>query len=130
MEMDAIVEKVETGRVFVDGKGVGDVGNVVLRDRKHLSEDGMVVIIIGMNKTTGGIIYGPDIVSRGFVFEDESQEYLETARRLVVEAVEELSEEMRCDCEEVNTTVRQVLRRFFKKSIERRPVILPVIMEM
>jgi ribonuclease J len=126
----AIVEKVESGRVFVDGKGVGDVGNVVLRDRKHLSEDGMVVIIIGMNKTTGGIIYGPDIVSRGFVFEDESQAYLETARCIVVEAVNELSEEMRCDCEEVNTTVRQVLRRFFKKTIERRPVILPVIMEM
>ena len=126
----AIVEKVESGRVFVDGKGVGDVGNVVLRDRKHLSEDGMVVIILGMNKTNGGIIYGPDIVSRGFVFEDESQAYLETARCLVVEAVEELSEEMRCDCEEVNTTVRQVLRRFFKKTIERRPVILPVIMEM
>jgi ribonuclease J len=126
----AIVEKVESGRVFVDGKGVGDVGNVVLRDRKHLSEDGMVVIIIGMNKTNGGIIYGPDIVSRGFVFEDESQAYLETARCLVVEAIEELSEEMRCDCEEVNTTVRQVLRRFFKKTIDRRPVILPVIMEM
>ncbi len=126
----AIVEKVESGRVFVDGKGVGDVGNVVLRDRKHLSEDGMVVVILGMNKTNGGIIYGPDIVSRGFVFEDESQEYLETARCIVVEAVNELSEEMRCDCEEVNTTVRQVLRRFFKKTIERRPVILPVIMEM
>jgi ribonuclease J len=126
----AIVEKVESGRVFVDGKGVGDVGNVVLRDRKHLSEDGMVVIIIGMNKTTGNIIYGPDIVSRGFVFEDESQEYLETARCMVVEALDELSEEMRCDCEEVNTVVRQVLRRFFKKTIERRPVILPVIMEM
>jgi ribonuclease J len=126
----AIVEKVESGRVFVDGKGVGDVGNVVLRDRKHLSEDGMVVIIIGMNKTTGGIIYGPDIVSRGFVFEDESQAYLETARCIVVEAVNELSEEMRCDCEEVNTTVRQVLRRFFKKTIERRPVILPVIMDL
>jgi len=129
-ETAAILEKVESGRVFVDGKGVGDVGNVVLRDRKHLSEDGMVVIIIGMNKTTGGIIYGPDIVSRGFVFEDESQEYLETARCVVVEAVKELSEEMRCDCEEVNTTVRQALRRFFKKSIERRPVILPIIMEM
>jgi len=129
-ETAAIVEKVESGRVFVDGKGVGDVGNVVLRDRKHLSEDGMVVIIIGMNKTSGGIIYGPDIVSRGFVFEDESQEYLETARCIVVEALNELSEEMRCDCEEVNTTVRQALRRFFKKTIERRPVILPVIMEM
>lgn len=126
----AIVEKVNSGRVFVDGKGVGDVGNVVLRDRKHLSEDGMVVIIIGMNKTSGEIIYGPDIVSRGFVFEDESREYLETARCVVVEALDELSEEMRCDCEEVNTTVRQALRRFFKKTIERRPVILPMIMEM
>ena len=129
-ETACIEEKVESGRVFVDGKGVGDVGNVVLRDRKHLSEDGMVVIIIGMNKTTGGIIYGPEIVSRGFVFEDESQAYLETARCVTIDAINELSEEMRCDCEEVNTTVRQALRRFFKKSIERRPVILPVIMEM
>ncbi len=126
----AIVEQVESGRVFVDGKGVGDVGNVVLRDRKHLSEDGMVVVIIGMNHSTGALIYGPDIVSRGFVFEDESQEYLETARCVVTSALDELNEEMRCDAEEVNTTVRQALRRFFKKTIERRPVILPVIMEM
>jgi ribonuclease J len=126
----AIVEKVESGRVFVDGKGVGDVGNVVLRDRKHLSEDGMVVVIIGMNHSTGALIYGPDIVSRGFVFEDESQEYLETARCIVTTALDEMNEEMRCDAEEVNTAVRQALRRFFKKTIERRPVILPVIMEM
>lgn len=126
----AIVEKVESGRVFVDGKGVGDVGNVVLKDRKHLSEDGMVVVIIGMNHSTGAIIHGPDIVSRGFVFEDESQEYLETARCVVITALDELNTEMRCDSEEVKTVVRQVLRRFFKKSIERRPVILPVIMEM
>jgi ribonuclease J len=124
------VEKIESGRVFVDGKGVGDVGNVVLRDRKHLSEDGMVVVIIGMNHSTGALIYGPDIVSRGFVFEDESQEYLETARCIVTTALDEMNEEMRCDAEEVNTVVRQALRRFFKKTIERRPVILPVIMEM
>ena len=76
----AIVEQIESGRVFVDGKGVGDVGRMVLRDRKHLSEDGMIVVIIGLNMTTGAVIYGPDIVSRGFVFEDESQEYLEEAR--------------------------------------------------
>jgi ribonuclease J len=126
----AIVEKVESGRVFVDGKGVGDVGAIVLKDRKHLSEDGMVVVIIGMNQTTGATIYGPDIVSRGFVFEDESQEYLENARNIVVEALGELNEEMRCDCEEVKQAVRQALRRFFKKTIERRPVILPVILEM
>ena len=126
----AIVEKVESGRVFVDGKGVGDVGAIVLKDRKHLSEDGMVVVIIGMNQSSGATIYGPDLVSRGFVFEDESQEYLEQARSVVVVALEELNDEMRCDCEEVKQAVRQALRRFFKKSIERRPVILPVILEM
>ncbi len=126
----AIVEKVESGRVFVDGKGIGDVGNMVLKDRKHLSEDGMVVVIIGINKESTEIIYGPDIVSRGFVFEDESQAYLETARCIVVDALAELSGEMRADVEEVSLTVRQVLRRFFKKSIERRPVILPMILEM
>ncbi|MGD0584686.1 MAG: ribonuclease J [Oryzomonas sp.] len=126
----AIIEKVESGRVFVDGKGVGDVGSVVLKDRKHLSEDGMVVVIIGINQSSGELIYGPDIVSRGFVFEDESQEYLETARCIVVDALDELSGEMRRDSEEVKTAVRQALRRFFKKTIERRPVILPVVMEM
>jgi ribonuclease J len=126
----AIVEKVESGRVFVDGKGVGDVGTVVLKDRKHLSEDGMIVVIIGINQSTGDIIYGPDLVSRGFVFEDESQEYLENARGVVVAALDELNREMRCDNEEVKTAVRQALRRFCKKSIERRPVILPIIMEM
>jgi ribonuclease J len=126
----AIVEKVESGRVFVDGKGVGDVGSVVLKDRKHLSEDGMVVVIIGINQSSGELIHGPDIVSRGFVFEDESQEYLETARCIVVDALDELNDEMRRDSEEVKTVVRQALRRFFKKTIERRPVILPVVMEM
>ncbi|MDD2539901.1 MAG: ribonuclease J [Desulfuromonadaceae bacterium] len=126
----AIVENIESGRVFVDGKGVGDVGRIVLRDRKHLSEDGMIVIIIGMNMSTGAVIYGPDIVSRGFVFEDENQEYLENARTVVTLALEELNAEMRCDGEEVKTAVHQALRRFCKKTIERRPVILPVIMEM
>jgi ribonuclease J len=126
----AIVEKIDSGRVFVDGKGVGDVGNIVLKDRKHLSEDGMVVIIIGINHTSGAIIYGPDIVSRGFVFEDESREYLQEARDVTIAALDELNTEMRCDNDEVRTAVRQALRRFFKKTIERRPVILPMILEM
>ena len=90
----------------------------------------MVVIIIGINQTSGAIIYGPDILSRGFVFEDESREYLAEARSVVIAALDELNTEMRCDNEEVNTVVRQTLRRFFKKTIERRPVILPMILEM
>jgi ribonuclease J len=126
----AIVEKVESGRVFVDGKGVGDVGAMVLKDRKHLSVDGMVVIIIGIDQSSGAVIYGPDIVSRGFVFEDASREYLEEARKVAVKAMEELSQEMRCDNEEVEAAVRQALRRFFKKTIERRPIILPMVIEM
>jgi len=126
----AVIEKVETGRVFVDGKGVGDVGSVVLKDRKHLSEDGMVVIIIGINQTTGAVIHGPDIISRGFVYEDESREYLEEARGIVAAALEELNAEMRCENEVVVTAVRQALRRFFKKTVARKPVILPMIIEL
>jgi ribonuclease J len=125
-----IVEHVETGRVFVDGKGVGDVGNVVLRDRKHLSEDGMVVVIIGINQGSGEIIYGPDIVSRGFVFEDESQQYLDEARKIVLDTLALVSPEVLTDWSEVRLEVRRVLRRFFNKTIERRPVILPLILEM
>ncbi len=125
-----IIGKVESGRVFVDGKGIGDVGAIVLKDRKHLSEDGMVVVIIGITQYNGQIIYGPDIVSRGFVFEDESQEYLEAARQVVTDMLAQLSAEVIGNRDEVKQEVRQVLRRFFKKTIERRPVILPLILEM
>jgi len=125
-----IIDKVEHGRVFVDGKGVGDVGEIVLKDRKHLSEDGMVVVIIGIDQSSGRIIYGPDIVSRGFVFEDESRAYLEAARAIVVECLEQLNIEVRGEWTEVKQEVRAVMKRFFKKSIARRPVILPVILEM
>ncbi len=125
-----ILGRVPVGRVFVDGKGVGDVGDVVLKDRQHLSQDGMVVVIIGINQTTGEIIYGPDIVSRGFVFEDESQEYLDEAKKIVLDTLALNSPEFLGDWNEVKQEVRTVLRRFFKKTIERRPVILPVILEM
>jgi ribonuclease J len=121
---------VENGRVFIDGKGIGDVGEVVLKDRKHLSEDGMVVVIISINPQTGEILYGPDIVSRGFVFEDESQEYLDEARKIVLDHLAGLSPEVLADWNEVKQEVRRILRRFFNKTIERRPVILPLILEM
>lgn len=125
-----IIDKVVHGRVFVDGKGVGDVGAIVLKDRKHLSEDGMVVVIIGIDQSSGKIIYGPDIVSRGFVFEDESREYLEQAKAVVIECLAGLNIEVLSEWTEVKQEVRAVMKRFFKKSIERRPVILPVILEM
>jgi ribonuclease J len=126
----AIVDTVEAGRVFVDGKGIGDVGEVVLKDRRHLSEDGMVVVIIAINQLSGDIIYGPDIVSRGFVFEDESQEYLDEAKKVVLDTLANVNVEVRGDWGEVKQEVRRILRRFFNKTIERRPVILPLILEM
>jgi ribonuclease J len=123
-------ESIETGRVFVDGKGIGDVGDVVLNDRKHLANDGMVVVIIAISQASGEIIYGPDIVSRGFVFEDENREYLEEAKRIVLETLAGVNLEVLADWNEVRLEVRRVLRRFFNKTIERRPVILPLILEM
>jgi len=125
-----VVDKIETGRVFVDGKGVGDVGNIVLKDRKHMSEDGMVVVIIVINQASGAIIYGPEILSRGFVFEDESREYLNEAKQLVLDTLAALNTTVMADWGEVKLEVRRVLRRFFNKTIERRPVILPMIIEM
>jgi ribonuclease J len=114
----------------VDGKGIGDVGNIVLKDRKHLSQDGMVIVIIAINQTTGEFIYGPDIVTRGFVFEDESQEFLDETRKIVLDTLAGVNLEVLADLNEVKLEVRRVLRKFFNKTIERRPVILPLILEM
>ena len=125
-----IAGSVECGRVFIDGKGIGDVGEVVLKDRKHLSEDGMVVVIIAINQHTGEVIYGPDIVSRGFVFEDESQQYLDETKKIVLDLLAGMAPEALGDWGEVKQEVRRILRRFFNKTIERRPVILPLILEM
>ena len=123
-------ESVASGRVFVDGKGVGDVGDVVLRDRRHLSDGGLVLAILAVNQHTGEIISGPDLISRGFVFEDDSQPYFERAKEAVLEALAALAPESRTVPAEVKEEMRKTLRRYFKKTLERRPVILPVVMEL
>lgn len=125
-----IEETVEHGRVLVDGKGVGDVGEVVLKDRRHLAEDGVVTVFLGVNQQTGELIYGPEIVSRGFVFEDESREYLHQAIMVTKEALSEQSVVVLTDRDELSQVVRQTLKRFFKKTIERKPMILPVVLEL
>jgi ribonuclease J len=123
-------EPVVSGRVFVDGKGVGDVGDVVLRDRRHLSDGGLVLAILAVNQHTGEIISGPDLISRGFVFEEDSQVYFDHAKAAVLEALAALAPELRTAPAEVKEEMRRTLRRYFKKTLERRPVVLPVVMEL
>jgi ribonuclease J len=134
LEIDGVgarrAESIAAGRVFVDGKGVGDVGDVVLRDRRHLSDGGMILAILAVNQHTGEIISGPDLVSRGFAIEDESQAYLERAKEVVLEALAALAPELRTIPAEVKEEMRKALRRYFKKTLERRPVVLPFVMEL
>ncbi len=122
-------ERVTAGRVFVDGKGMGEVEDVVLRDRRHLSEDGLVLAVLAVHQQSGEIVAGPDLVSRGVVGEEAGPEVLEAARGAVTEALAVLNPESRTDPAQVKEEVRRALRRYFKR-FGRRPVILPVVMEM
>jgi ribonuclease J len=126
----AIVGKVEAGKVFVDGKGVGDIGDLVLKDRLHLSQDGIVIALAAINEKTGELIYGPDIISSGFVFEKESGEILEKAKEIVLETLDNINVEAKTDWMEAKTEIRKSLRKYFNKVIKRRPVILPFIIEI
>ena len=125
-----IVDRVECGKVFVDGKGVGDVGNLVLKDRLHLSQDGIVLAILSLNEQTGELIYGPDIITRGLVFEDENTDLIDEAREAVLETLDGINVEAKSDQAEVKEEIRKTLRRYFNKKLERRPVILPFIIEI
>jgi ribonuclease J len=134
LEIDAAgarrAEPVTSGRVFVDGKGVGDVGDVVLRDRRHLSDGGLVLAILAVNQHTGEVISGPDLLSRGFLVEEENQAYFAGAKEAVLEALAALAPESRTIPLEVKEEMRRALRRYFKKTLERRPVVLPFVMEL
>jgi ribonuclease J len=125
-----LADPAPAGRVFVDGKGIGDVEDIVLRDRRHLSSDGLVLVILAIDQHSGELISGPDLVSRGFVPEDSGQAYMERAKGVVVDALQQISTESRTDSMEVKEEVRKALKRFFAKTLERRPVIVPFVMEM
>lgn len=122
----------EVGRVFVDGKGVGDVGTMEIRDRRHLANHGLVILMLAINQTTGAIVQGPDIFTKGFIPEatEESDLLLAEARQAVCDLLQEHSLEMLSDWEELRVEVRKVLRRCFNKRIARRPLILPLILEL
>jgi len=125
-----VAGRVPAGRVLIDGPGVGEVADEVLRDRRHLAEDGLVVPVLAINKQTGNIEGVPDIITRGLVLEPNAEELLREAGRLIVDALGETSAEERTDRGLVTEKVRAEMRRFFRKRSGRRPLVLPVIMEI
>lgn len=119
---------VPAGKILVDGTGVGDVGNIVLRDRKHLSQDGLIVVVASVDISEGIILSGPDIVSRGFVYVRGSEELLEEARKISFEILNDCLSRNVTDWNEMKTRVKDSLSKFIFKETKRRPMILPVIM--
>jgi len=122
--------KVSVGNVLIDGLGVGDVGNIVLRDRKLLSQDGILVVVVTLSKQNKTILSGPDIISRGFVYVRESEELLVEANRIVTITLQKLMQENVNEWSSLKTSVREVLGRFLYEQTRRRPMILPIIMEV
>ena len=129
-ESAAVAGHVQTGGILVDGLGVGDVGNVVLHDRQHLAEDGIMVIALTLGRYSRQLLAGPDIVSRGFVYVRESEDLLEEARSVVEDAVLNSLESRGCDWNRIKGSIRDSLGDFLWKRTKRSPMILPVIMEV
>lgn len=121
---------VVAGQVFVDGLGVGDVGNIVLRDRKHLSQDGILTVVVTIERESGSVIAGPDIISRGFVYVRESEDLMEQSRNVVKEALKECEEKNITDWATMKGTIKDSLRTFLYEKTKRKPMILPIIMEI
>jgi ribonuclease J len=129
-ESAEITGKVPVGSILVDGLGVGDVGNVVLRDRQHLAEDGIVIVVMSLERGSGELVAGPDIVSRGFVYVRESDELMEEARYVVDVAIQNCLDRGITDWGKLKGTTKDALSDFIWKKTKRRPMILPIIMEV
>ncbi|MBQ8688941.1 MAG: ribonuclease J [Clostridia bacterium] len=121
---------VPAGNVLVDGAGVGDIGSVVLRDRKHLSEGGLVMVVATVDVRGGYVISGPDIISRGFIYVKESEELLDEARHIVTDALEKVLSKRGADRTQIKAAMRDELAKFFYRKTKRKPMVLPVLMEV
>ena len=121
---------VVSGQVFIDGLGVGDVGNIVLRDRKHLSQDGILTVVVTIEKESGTVVAGPDIISRGFVYVRESEDLMGEARLLVRNALRQCEENHITEWATIKANIKEVLRNFLYEKTKRKPMILPIIMEI
>ena len=125
-----ITGKVQAGGILVDGLGVGDVGNIVLRDRQLLSQNGLLIIVVTLDKYSNNLIAGPDIVSRGFVYVRESETLMEDCRAVVEEALEKCLRKNITDWGKIKTTIKDSLSEFLWKRTKRSPMILPIITEV
>ena len=125
-----LTNSVPSGKILVDGLGVGDVGNIVLRDRQHLSQDGLIVIVMTMDSSTGEIVSGPDVVSRGFVYVRESENLMEDVKRVIREEVKKCEEKRIRDWSTIKSALKDNLRDYIFQKTKRNPMILPVIMEI
>ncbi|MBA4348594.1 MAG: ribonuclease J [Thermodesulfovibrio sp.] len=123
-------EKITAGRIFIDGNGVTGVGDVVLRDRRRLAHDGIVIIIVGLEKLTKKIVFGPEIISRGFIFEDASQDIINEVRDLMSETLLSLQKDVISDISLVQAKLRSTLKKYLRDRMDRRPMIMPIIMEL
>ncbi|MCQ2508825.1 MAG: ribonuclease J, partial [Dorea sp.] len=135
LEMDEesakVVDKVQAGPILVDGLGVGDVGNIVLRDRQHLAQDGIIIVVLTLDEESNELLSGPDIISRGFVYVRESEEMIEEARMLITEAVEDcLMYQRNADWSKIKLVIRDTLNDYIWKHTKRKPMILPIIMDV
>ena len=125
-----ITTSVPCGKILVDGLGVGDVGNIVLRDRQHLSQDGLIVIVMTMDGSTGEIVSGPDVVSRGFVYVRESETLMDDVKKVINEEVKGFEEDGIRDWSTIKSTLKDDLRDYIFQRTKRNPMILPIIMEV
>ncbi|MFI3213402.1 MAG: ribonuclease J [Eubacteriales bacterium] len=124
-----VIGKVQAGPILVDGLGVGDVGNIVLRDRQHLAEDGILIVVLALDRTEKMLISGPDIVSRGFVYVRESDELMDEARAIMLETVESCLDRGIVDWGKLKSAIKDALSDYVWKKTKRRPMILPIILE-
>lgn len=121
---------VMAGKVLVDGLGVGDVGNIVLRDRKHLSQDGLIVVVVTISKETGMVVAGPDIISRGFVYVRESEDLMDESKLIIREVLAKCEEKQITEWGTIKSQVKDSLKEFLYEKTKRNPMILPIIMEI
>ena len=125
-----VVDKVHTGAILVDGLGVGDVGNIVLRDRQHLAEDGIIIVVLTLEGGSGQVLAGPDIVSRGFVYVRGAETLMEEAKQVLDERMQYCMDKGITDWGKIKTEIKDSLSDFVWKETKRRPMIMPIIMEV